>query len=65
MPEKKKRKKQTGKYITKKMAQETALNIQAYWLNKGYLIQIWVEKITIGNARDYAVRSNMQNGKPY
>jgi len=58
------KKKQTGKHITKKMALETALNIQAYWANKGHNVTVWVERITQGNARDYGVRSDMWNGQP-
>ena len=58
------KKKQSTKHITKKMAERTALNIQAYWAEKGYRINVWVERVTFGNSRDYAVRSDMENGFP-
>jgi len=58
------RKKQTTKHITKKMAQKTADDIQAYWLKKGLSVELWVIRVTNGNESDYGVRSNMQNGKP-
>ena len=38
------KKKQSTKHITKKMAEQTALNIQAYWAEKGYSIHVWVER---------------------
>tara|TARA_R110002072_G_scaffold90398_3_gene202156 strand:+ start:235 stop:435 length:201 start_codon:yes stop_codon:yes gene_type:complete len=59
-----KKKKQSTKHITKKMAERTALNVQAYWAEKGYSIHVWVERVTFGNARDYAVRSDMKDGFP-
>tara|TARA_R110000796_G_C14433388_1_gene421413 strand:- start:529 stop:711 length:183 start_codon:yes stop_codon:yes gene_type:complete len=52
------------KHITKKMAQEMAWDIQSYWLKKGHMIHVWVERNTDGNARDFMVRSNMINGRP-
>ena len=58
------KKKQSTRHITKKMAEQTALNVQAYWAEKGYRINVWVERVTYGNARDYAVRSDMENGSP-
>tara|TARA_R110002074_G_scaffold30084_1_gene85537 strand:- start:4 stop:204 length:201 start_codon:yes stop_codon:yes gene_type:complete len=58
------KKKQSTRHITKKMAEQTALNVQAYWLKKGHHINVWVERVTIGNARDYAVRSDMKDGFP-
>ena len=51
--------------MTKKAAQAIALDIQAYWLQRGHMIHVWVERLG-GNslARDFAVRSNMSNGLP-
>ena len=57
-------KKQNIKHITKTMAMKTAEDIRAYWERQGYTIHVWVERITHGNQRDYAVKSNMKNGRP-
>ena len=54
----------TIRYYTKKMAQQMAWDIQAYWLNQGHMIHVWVERTTDKNARDYMVRSNLHNGLP-
>ena len=58
------KKKQSCKYITKKMATDMAEDIRVYWAAQGHIIEVWVERISDGNSRDYAVRSDMQNGLP-
>ena len=58
------KKKQGTKHITKKMAQKTADDIQKYWGKQGHTVNLWIERVTHGNARDYAVRSDMKNGFP-
>lgn len=58
------KKKQDCKHITKKMATQMAEEIKIYWAAQGHIIEVWVERITDGNSRDYAIRSDMQNGLP-
>tara|TARA_R110002073_G_scaffold194413_1_gene353467 strand:- start:3316 stop:3507 length:192 start_codon:yes stop_codon:yes gene_type:complete len=58
------KKKQGCKHITKKMATQMAEEIKIYWAEQGHVIEVWVERISDGNARDYAVRSNLHNGGP-
>tara|TARA_R110000744_G_scaffold379599_1_gene498091 strand:+ start:1165 stop:1356 length:192 start_codon:yes stop_codon:yes gene_type:complete len=58
------KKKQDTKHITKKMATAMAEKIKIYWAEQGHTIEVWVERISHGNARDYAVRSNLHNGGP-
>jgi len=60
----KQNKKQDCKHITKKMAKQMSEEIKVYWAKQGHTIEVWIERITDGNARDYAIRSNMQNGLP-
>ena len=57
-------KKQGCKHITKKMATQMAEEIKIYWEEQGHIIEVWVERVSDGNSRDYAVRSDMQNGMP-
>tara|TARA_R110000764_G_scaffold137495_1_gene225418 strand:- start:38 stop:244 length:207 start_codon:yes stop_codon:yes gene_type:complete len=64
MIEIKEKKKQDTKHITKKMATAMAEDIKTYWSKQGHNIEVWVERISDGNARDYAVRSNLYNGGP-
>lgn len=58
------KKKQSCKYITKKMATDMAEDIRVYWAEQGHTIEVWVERMAHGNAFDYTIRSNMQNGLP-
>jgi len=51
--------------LSKKMAQRTALDIQAFWLARGHVIHVWVERCGRNTlSRDYGVRSDMKNGLP-
>jgi hypothetical protein len=59
-----KEKKQNTQHITKKMATAMAEDIKGYWASQGHTIEVWVERISGGNSRDYAVRSNLHNGGP-
>ena len=47
--------------LTKKEAEKTALAIKKYWEGKGKNVCVWT--VNMGRS-DFAVRSDMFNGKP-
>ena len=50
-----------GLHLTKKNAEETALEIERYWKTKGKTVNVWTEKL---GYTDHVVRSDLWNGKP-
>jgi len=48
--------------LTRERAQQHAELIRAYWRDRGYEIEVWIEPISKTYATDFAVRSNLRLG---